>query len=82
MTTIRVLGTGCANCRTLTGRTRQALTTLAIDTDVVEVHDPVEIAAAGIMSTPALEIDGEIVLAGRVPDVARLEALLAERAAS
>ena len=73
---IRVLGSGCPNCATLTGRVRQVVATLGLDAEVLEEHDPIEIAMAGVMSTPALEVDGDIVVAGRVPNVAQLNELL------
>jgi len=73
---IRVLGSGCANCRTLTARTTEALAAAGVDATVEEVHDDAEIAACGVMTTPALDVDGHIVLAGRVPSVAELTDLL------
>ena len=73
---IRVLGSGCANCRTLTARTTEAVAAAGIDATVDEVHDYAEIAACGVMTTPALDVDGHIVLAGRVPSVAELTDLL------
>jgi small redox-active disulfide protein 2 len=78
---IRVLGSGCANCRTLTARSREAVAAAHLDATVEEVHDVGEIAACGVMTTPALDVDGHIVLAGRVPSVAELTDLL-QRAAS
>lgn len=73
---IRVLGSGCANCKTLTARTTEAVAAAGLDATVEEVHDVAEIAACGVMTTPALDVDGQVVLAGRVPSVAELAALL------
>lgn len=73
---IRVLGSGCQNCITMADRTREAVDRLGIDAEVVDEHDLVEIAAAGVMRTPALEVDGRVVLAGRVPDVDEIAGLL------
>jgi small redox-active disulfide protein 2 len=78
---IRILGSGCGNCATLTERTRDAVAALGLDATVVEEHDPAEIAACNVMRTPALEIDGEIVVAGRVPTVPALVELLGRQAA-
>lgn len=75
---IRVLGSGCANCVTLAERTREAVVTLGLDADVVEEHDPAEIAACNVMRTPALEVDGEVVVAGRVPTTPALASILEE----
>jgi small redox-active disulfide protein 2 len=73
---IRVLGSGCASCRTLTARATEAAAGAGLDVDVEEVHDVAEIAAWGVMRTPALVVDDNVVLAGRVPSVAELGELL------
>ncbi len=75
---LKVLGSGCANCKTLEARTVDALNTLGVDTPVEEVTDFGEIASYGAMSTPALAIDDQVVLAGRVPTVAELVDLISE----
>lgn len=76
---IEILGRGCARCRILEDRTREALEPLGITAEVVHVTDPVAIAAAGVMRTPALAIDGEVVVSGRVPTVAALSEVLRRR---
>lgn len=76
---IRVLGSGCARCKTLAENARQAVRATGADATVEEVHDPMVIAALGILTTPALVIDGELVLAGRVPTVPQLQDVLAAR---
>ena len=73
---IKVLGSGCANCQTLEKRTTQALELLGLDAKVEKVTDYAAIAAYGVMSTPALVIDDQVVLAGRVPKVAELQMVL------
>lgn len=73
---IKVLGSGCANCQTLEKRTTQALDLLGLDAKVEKVTDYAAIAAYGVMSTPALVIDDQVVLAGRVPKVAELQMVL------
>lgn len=73
---LKVLGSGCANCRTLEARTIDALNTLGVDALVEKVTDYREIASYGVMSTPALAIDDQVVLAGRVPTVAELVDLI------
>jgi small redox-active disulfide protein 2 len=73
---IRVLGSGCTSCKTLTARTTEAIAAAGINATVEEVHDVAEIAACGVMSTPALDVDGHVVLAGRVPSVDELTGLL------
>lgn len=76
---IKILGSGCSNCITLEQRTRQALTDLGRNDDddrITKVTDFADIASYGVMSTPALVIDEQLVLAGKVPTVSRLMSLL------
>ena len=76
---IKILGSGCANCRNLEAVTRRALAELALDAEIDEVTDPAAIASWGVMSTPALVIDDDVVLVGRVPKLDDLKALIARR---
>jgi small redox-active disulfide protein 2 len=64
---IKVLGTGCANCQKLEALAKKAVDELGIDAEVVKVTDMAEIMGYGVMSTPALVVDEELKLAGRVP---------------
>jgi len=73
---IKVMGAGCANCKKLADNTSEAISQLGLDASVEEVHDMAQIAAAGIMQTPALMIDGQVALTGRVPSVGQLKELL------
>ncbi len=73
---IKVLGPGCRNCVTLEARTREALDQLGLDADVEKVTDPAEIVGYGVLSTPGLVVDGELVFAGKVPSVRQLTGLL------
>ena len=79
MSTIKVLGSGCSNCEQLTALTEQALAELGIDTQVEKVTDDAEIAAFGVMSTPALVVDEQVLIAGRIPALSSLKDALAER---
>lgn len=63
---ILVLGSGCANCQKLEENTREALRTLGMQQEVGHVQDMAQIAAYGVMSTPALVIDRQVVSVGRV----------------
>ena len=76
---IKILGTGCVNCKNLETNTRAALDELGLDVDIDQVTDPGEIIAWGVMSTPALVVDDEVVLSGRVPPVTQIRQLLATR---
>jgi small redox-active disulfide protein 2 len=73
---IKVLGTGCANCKNLEKATINALAELNINADVEKVEDIQKIISYGIMRTPALVIDGKVVLSGRVPDKNELKEII------
>jgi small redox-active disulfide protein 2 len=75
---IEVLGTGCAKCKRLFDNVQVAVKELGIAAEVVKVEDIDAIATSGVMMTPGLIIDGEIVTEGRVPDVGEIKTLLAE----
>ncbi|MGZ8707462.1 MAG: thioredoxin family protein [Gaiellaceae bacterium] len=74
--TIKVLGPGCANCERLTRLTEQVLADLGREAQIEKVTDYAQIAAHGVMATPALVVDGVVVLAGSVPSEATLRELL------
>ena len=76
-TQIRILGSGCARCKQLYEGTLQAVADLGLDANVEKVEDISEIVARGILATPALVIDDELVLAGQVPNATRLREILA-----
>lgn len=63
---IKVLGTGCDKCNRMKEATREALAELGLDTTVEQVTDLMQIAAYGVMSTPALVVDGKVVSYGQV----------------
>lgn len=77
MKKIQVLGTGCAKCQTLTENTRAAADQLGIDYEIEKVTDLGEIMKFGVMMTPALAVDGQIKLAGKVPDAQAIKAMIA-----
>ncbi|MDE6873517.1 MAG: thioredoxin family protein [Lachnospiraceae bacterium] len=63
---VKVLGSGCAKCNALEKATREALAELGMDTTIDHVTDFAQIAAYGIMTTPALVVDGKVVSYGKV----------------
>lgn len=73
---IKILGSGCKKCITLTENTKTALEKLGRQAEVVKVTDYAEIAAHGVMSTPALVIDDKVVSVGKVLTAGEVEALL------
>ncbi len=76
---IKILGTGCSKCQALEALTHEAVDELGLAADFEKVTDPGEIASWGVMATPALVIDDEVVVAGRVPSKAAIAAILSGR---
>jgi small redox-active disulfide protein 2 len=74
--TIKVLGPGCMNCRTLERRTIEALEQLGAQAKVDKVVDLDGIASYGVMRTPGLVIDEKLVWQGGVPTVERIKELI------
>lgn len=78
ITSIRVLGSGCKNCRALLESTQEAVRTLGLPVEAEYVTDMKEIMASGAMAMPALEINGKLASAGRVLKAGQVARLLAE----
>lgn len=76
---IKILGSGCKKCVTLIENTRQALSNLGLQAEVLKVTDFAEIAAYGVMSTPALAIDDKVVSVGKVLTAGEIAAFLQAR---
>ena len=74
--TIKVLGPGCMNCRTLEQRTREALTGINRTATVEKVTDLDGISSYGVMRTPGLVIDEKLVWQGGVPSVEKIKELI------
>ena len=73
---IKVLGSGCVNCRTLFKRTERAVKELNLNITVEKVEDIMKIMEYKVISTPALAINDEVVVSGRVPKVEEIKQLL------
>lgn len=82
MKTIQVYGPGCAKCASLAEVTKQAVRELQWDAPVQKVADPMLFAAAGVLVTPALVMDGKVLLSGKVPSVEAVKGLLQEAGAA
>ncbi|MEA3504207.1 MAG: thioredoxin family protein [Bacteroidota bacterium] len=74
---IKVLGTGCTKCKTLEKTTYQAIEELGINASISKVEDIIEIMKFGVMTTPALVVDGKVIIKGKAPSVADIKQLLA-----
>ena len=66
MVKIEILGTGCKKCQQLESNAKQAVAKLKLTAEVLHITDPVEIAMRGVMSTPAMTINGKVVCKGQV----------------
>jgi len=64
---IKILGTGCPKCKAIEKATRDFVERNGIDATVTKVDDIMEIISFGVMVTPAIVIDGKVVVKGRVP---------------
>ena len=73
---IKVLGTGCARCKSLEKVTRKAVEELNLNATVDKVEDIQKIMEYAVMRTPALVINDKVVLSGQVPKVAEIKDLL------
>lgn len=76
MKDIKVLGGGCRNCRRLEEHIRVALDTLGMEATITKVTDMNEIADYGVFATPAMVVDGEVMVSGRVATPEEVQALL------
>jgi small redox-active disulfide protein 2 len=73
---IEVLGTGCAKCKTLYENTKKALEESGAVAEIVKVEDIPSIMKYGVMSTPALVIDGQVKFSGKLASVAEIIGML------
>lgn len=70
---IEILGTGCPNCLKLEENAKKAIEELSVKAEIEHVKDVGRIIEYGVMTTPALVIDGEVKCAGRVSDVEEIK---------
>jgi small redox-active disulfide protein 2 len=77
MLTIKVLGSGCANCKRLEQIARQAVNDMSIEAEVVKVTEYPEIMKYNILSTPGLVVNEKVVSSGRIPTQAEVTTWLA-----
>lgn len=73
---IKILGTGCSKCKTLEKLTREAVESLNIQATITKVEDIMEIIQFGVMTTPALVVNGKVEIKGRIPSVEEIKTIL------
>lgn len=75
-TTLKILGTGCAKCKTLENVTTEVVKEYNLDADILKVEDIIKIMSYGIMSTPALVVNEKVVFSGRVPSKSEIKSYI------
>lgn len=73
---IKVLGSGCAKCNTLVESVKSVVAENGLEATISKVEDIVEIMKFGVMATPALVVDGEVVVKGKLPTPAEIKEYL------
>jgi small redox-active disulfide protein 2 len=73
---IEIFGTGCAKCKTLYENTKAAVQEKGIEAEIVKVEDIPAIMKHGVMSTPALVVDGQVKFSGKVASIGEIMGLL------
>jgi small redox-active disulfide protein 2 len=73
---LKIYGSGCTKCNLLTQHAEAAAQELGIEYELEKVTDMNQIIDAGVMRTPALAVDGEVVVSGHVPSAEKLKQLL------
>ena len=74
---LQVLGTGCPKCKQLAANAEEAARQAGVACEIEKVTDIKRIVAFGVMMTPALAVDGQVKVAGRVPSVDEIKTLIA-----
>ena len=76
MTLVQILGTGCAKCEKLKKNVEQAIQELGVEAQVEKVTDIMKITSFGVMMTPALVVDGQVKVVGKVATPEEIKAFL------
>ncbi len=76
MLSIKILGTGCPNCKRLESETRKAVESLNVEAEFIKVTDYQDIMSYDILSTPGLVINDKVVASGKIPSQGELTSLI------
>lgn len=77
MKKLQILGTGCSKCKKLTDQVELAANQLGIEHQIEKITDLEQIVSFGVMTTPALAVDGKVKVAGNIPSIEELKRLIA-----
>lgn len=75
---IKILGTGCTKCNDLEKAAKEAVAALSIDANIEKVEDIMKIMEYGVMRTPALVVDGKVLVSGKAPNAEEIKKLLSK----
>ena len=78
MKKVQVLGPGCPRCQEVAANVETAAKAAGLEVQVEKVSDSMDIAKFGVMFTPALAVDGDVKVSGRVPDIDEIKAWLTD----
>lgn len=78
MLTIKVLGSGCANCKRVEQIARKVVTNLGVEAEVIKVTDYADIMAYNVLATPGLVVNEKLVSSGRIPSEAEVTTFIAD----
>jgi len=81
MRTVQVLGPGCPKCQKLASLVEETAREMDVECDIKKVTDIEQIVSFGVMATPALVVDGQVLVTGRVPTGEEMKKLLQEHPA-
>lgn len=76
---IEILGTGCAKCHKLDELVRKTVKESGVSAEITKVEDIKKIMAYGVMTTPALVIDGQVKIAGKIPSIEEIKQLISSK---
>ncbi len=73
---IEILGPGCPKCASLAESVQAVVAKMGLDAEITKVTDITEITSRGVMMTPAIVVDGEVKMSGRVPSPEQIQEML------
>jgi len=78
MLDIKILGSGCVNCNLLEELVKKSVNNLSLEAEIQKVTDPLSIIDYGVLSTPALVVNDQLLVSGRVPSLEEIKQYLSQ----